>query len=148
MYTFTVYRCHSTKFLINFWQLFDIFLKTFWWLPFKLANQNFGKYTSSCTWDDRVRFPLYSPYSTSHDDQSNTNHIYNIQTVPYDIFSTQFFSSNQSAHTVKHSLSHAAKLFLDTLLFFLIIFILFRKNHFYKNIEAEIGEVLSRICWE
>ena len=34
------YHCHSTKFLINFWQRFDIFLTTFWWLSFQLPNQN------------------------------------------------------------------------------------------------------------
>ena len=31
---------HLAKFLISFCQLCDIFLTTFWWLPFKLANQN------------------------------------------------------------------------------------------------------------
>ena len=33
-------RGHSTKFSITFWQLCDTCLTTFWWLPFKLANQN------------------------------------------------------------------------------------------------------------
>ena len=33
-------RDHSIKFFIIFWQLCDVFWRTFWWLPFKLANQN------------------------------------------------------------------------------------------------------------
>ena len=33
---------HPTKFFISFSQHCHIFLKTFWWLPFKLANQNAG----------------------------------------------------------------------------------------------------------
>ena len=33
-----LYHCHSTKFLINFWHLLDIFWTTFWWLSIQLAN--------------------------------------------------------------------------------------------------------------
>ena len=35
---YRLYR--SDKFLSNMWQLCDIFLITFWWLPLQLANQN------------------------------------------------------------------------------------------------------------
>ena len=36
----TSYHCPCTKFLISLQQLCDIFLKTFYWLPFKLTYQN------------------------------------------------------------------------------------------------------------
>lgn len=41
--SYVPYHCQLGKFLINFWQLFDNFLKNFWRLPFKdfkLANKN------------------------------------------------------------------------------------------------------------
>ena len=34
------YRYHSAKCLVKFWSLFPLLLTTFWWLPFKLANQS------------------------------------------------------------------------------------------------------------
>ena len=68
------------SFLISFWQLCGIFLTTFWWLPFKLANQNgrtgggwvvkhhVGFPTiGNSTWPDAMRqcsrlWPFWSPW--------------------------------------------------------------------------------------